>query len=185
MVRRTRPGISRFRVRSFHSHPGMTAVVGVALHSIANLHVAAVALAGAALRQCPVLEVAAARDRPAAKRVANDLAGDLRPARAGLGLRPFAHRTIWARVGLMPCGWRFRAPLFAFIVTIEERALRADDFAAAVAVGLEAVLADQRTDPRRLQLDRIERIDACKLDVEFGFGIVVEQGHPALGRSTP
>jgi hypothetical protein len=36
----------------------------------------------------------------------------------------------------------FRTPLLAFIVVIEERAFRADDLAAGVAVGLEAVLAD-------------------------------------------
>ena len=41
-----------------------------------------------------------------------------------------------------------RAPPLAFIVVIEERTLAADDPAAAVAVGLIAVLADQRTDPR-------------------------------------
>src|SRR5258707_5771210 len=29
MVRRTRPGISRFRVRSFHSRPGMTVSIGL------------------------------------------------------------------------------------------------------------------------------------------------------------
>src|SRR6266566_1455574 len=54
------------------------------------------------------------------------------------------------------------APLLAFIVVIEGRALRADDPAATVAIGLEAVLADQRTDPRRLELDRVERVGACK-----------------------
>src|SRR5512132_2874663 len=70
---------------------------------------------------------------------------------------------------------RFRAPLLAFIVVIEERALRTDDPAAAVAIGLEAVLADQRTDPRRLELDRVERVGACKLDIEPGSSMPVEQ----------
>src|SRR5258707_15416585 len=63
------------------------------------------------------------------------------------------------------------APLLAFIVVIEERTLRADDPAAAVAIGLEAVLADQRADPRRLELDRVERVGACELDVEPGSGM--------------
>src|SRR5260370_11894216 len=47
------------------------------------------------------------------------------------------------------------APLLAFIVVIEDRAFGADDPAATVAIGFEAVLANQRTDPRRLELDRL------------------------------
>src|SRR5258705_6134357 len=77
------------------------------------------------------------------------------------------------------------APLLAFIVVIEERALRADDPAAAVAIGLEAVLADQWTDPRRLELDRVERVGACELDVEPGAGMPVEQRQRALRRRAP
>src|ERR1700688_5087205 len=77
------------------------------------------------------------------------------------------------------------APLLAFIVVIEERALRADDPAATVAIGLKAVLADQRTDPRWLELDRVERVGACKLDVELGSGMQVEQRHRALRCRVP
>src|ERR1700761_8924578 len=44
-------------------------------------------------------------------------------------------------------------PLLAFVVVIEERSFRADDLAAVFAIGPEAVLADQRTDPRRFLLD--------------------------------
>src|SRR5712664_3535300 len=51
--------------------------------------------------------------------------------------------------------------------------------------GREAVLANQGTDPRRLQLDRIQRIDACNLDVEFRLGIAVEQRHRTLRRRVP
>ena len=80
---------------------------------------------------------------------------------------------------------RFRAPLLAFIVVVEERALGADDLAAVVAVGLEAVLADQRADPRRLQLDRIERVEAGQLDVEFGSGVAVEQRQRTLRGRVP
>src|SRR6478672_7410846 len=76
-------------------------------------------------------------------------------------------------------------PLLAFIVVIEQRALRADDPAAAVAFGLVAVLADQRTDPRRLELDRVERVGAGKLDVEPGSGMPVEQRHRALRGRVP
>src|SRR5438094_5415904 len=82
-------------------------------------------------------------------------------------------------------GRRFRAPLLAVIVVIEERALRADDPAAAVAIGLEAVLADQRTDPRRLELDRVERVGACELDVEPGSRMSVEQRQRALRCRVP
>src|SRR6266581_7955126 len=87
----------------------------------------------------------------------------------------------------MPGVWTrgFRAPLFAFVVVIEDRALPANDFAAMIAVGLEAVLTDQRTDPRRLQLDRIQRIDACNFDVEFRFGTPIEQRHRTLRRRVP
>src|SRR4029453_5388287 len=77
------------------------------------------------------------------------------------------------------------APLLAFIVVIEERALRADDPAAAVAIGLEAALANHRTDPRRLELDRAERVGACELDVEPGSGMPVEQRQRALRRRVP
>src|SRR5258708_8270368 len=77
------------------------------------------------------------------------------------------------------------APLLAFIVVIEDRALRADDPAATVAVGLEAVLADQRPDPRRLELDPLERVGACELDVEPGSAIPVEQPQQPLPPSVP
>src|ERR1700686_3506259 len=82
-------------------------------------------------------------------------------------------------------GRRFPAPLLAFIVVIKERALGADDFAAAIAVGLEAVLTDQRTDPRRLELDGVKRVGACKLDVEFGSGMPVEQRQRTLRDRIP
>jgi hypothetical protein len=81
-------------------------------------------------------------DRPAAAAAADDLARCVRLRRASLGARPFPNRTIAPLVGLAPCGRPFRTPLLAFIVVIEERAFRADDLAAGVAVGLEAVLAD-------------------------------------------
>src|ERR1700730_8697223 len=82
-------------------------------------------------------------------------------------------------------GWRFLAPLLAFIVVIEEGALGADDLAAAVAVGLEALLADQRTDPRRLELDGVERVGACQLDLELGSAIPVEQRPVSSRRRIP
>src|SRR5260370_6063898 len=77
------------------------------------------------------------------------------------------------------------APLLAFIVIAQERAFGAGDLAAAVAIGLETVFADQRADPRRLQLDRIERIGAGQPGVEFGLGIAVEQRERTLRRGIP
>ncbi len=77
------------------------------------------------------------------------------------------------------------AALLAFIVVVEERALGAADLAAAVAIGLEAVLADQRADPRRFLLDRIERVDAGHLGVELGPGIAVEQRQRTLRAGIP
>ena len=82
----------------------------------------------------------------------------------------------------------FRLPefaLLALIVVVKERARGAGDLRAAVTIGLEAVFADQRADPRRLQLDRIERIGARQLDVEFGSGIAVEQRHRTLRGRVP
>src|SRR6202030_1674658 len=68
---------------------------------------------------------------------------------------------------------------------VGDRTFGADDLAAVVAVSLEAVLADQRAYPRRLQLDRIERVEARQLDVEFGYGVLVEQRQRALRRHVP
>src|SRR5258707_533724 len=82
-------------------------------------------------------------------------------------------------------GDRLRPALLAFIVVIEDRAFGADDPAATVAIGFEAVLANQRTDPRRLELDRVERVGACELDVEPGSGMPVEQRQRALRRRVP
>src|SRR5438874_5613542 len=168
-----------------HSWLWVPAFAGTTTRSPANLHVAAAAFNRPALRGRPELKMASPLDRAAAAGVADDLARCLRPRAAGLGPRPLANRAIGAVVVIAFCGRRFRAPLLAFIVVIEERALRADDPAAAVAIGLEAVLADQRTDPRRLELDRIERVGACKLDVEPGSGMPVEQRHRALRRRVP
>ena len=98
---------------------------------------------------------------------------------------PFAIRAIRAPVVIRPGGRRFRTPLLALIVVIDERSLGADDSAAAVAIGLETVVAYQRADPRRLQLDSVERMGARQLDVEFGSGMPVEQRHRALRGRVP
>src|ERR1700682_707623 len=77
------------------------------------------------------------------------------------------------------------APLLAFIVVVQERALAAGDLAAAVAIGLKTVLADQRTDPRRFQLDRVERVEIGNFGVELGSGVAVEQRQRALRGGVP
>jgi hypothetical protein len=117
--------------------------------SIADLDVAAAAQAAAALLGRPEFQVASPIDRPAQMIVANDLAGCLALGRLGpvlrcpgRGVAAFALRN--RRFG------RLAAALDAFVVVIENRAFGADDLAALVAVSLEAVLADQRADPRRL-----------------------------------
>src|SRR5216683_4050381 len=73
------------------------------------------------------------------------------PDNSLLGLRILP--CFWHRPCFRPVALRHRrlaAPLLAFIVVVEERALGADDPGATVAVGLETVLADQGTDARRL-----------------------------------
>src|SRR2546423_9139430 len=107
-------------------------------------------------------DVAAGPDRPATGPVAKDLArsapacGRARLGQAGFGqgLRPFPNRTIPNRtiraiVGIALGHRLVGAALLAFIVVVEHRALGAGDPCAAITIGLEAVLADQRTDPRR------------------------------------
>src|SRR5690349_7235431 len=120
--------------------------------------------------------MAAARDRTAAAVVADDLACGLR---FGLMIRPCGapvapfepaggRRVLAARDRLFP------APLLTLIVVIEERAIGTHDLAAMVAIGLGAMFADQGTNPRRLQLDGVERIETRGLGIQFGPGMTVE-----------
>src|SRR5260370_42065824 len=97
-----------------------------------------------------------------------------RPGTNPLGFRPVAFD-----------GRLLLAPLLACIIIVQERPLATGDLAAAVAIGLEAVLADQRADPRRLQLDRIEPIGAGDPGIKFGLGIAVEQRERTLRRGVP
>jgi hypothetical protein len=53
--------------------------------------------------------------------------------------------------------------------------MRAADLDAAIALGALPFCANERTYPILLAPDRIERIEAGELDVEFGVGIPVEQ----------
>ena len=112
------------------------------LASSANLHVTATAFIRAALRGRSELKMTSLLDRAAAAAIADDLARCVRLRRASLGARPFPSRAMGPLDWLAPCDRPFRTPLLAFIVLIEERALRADDLAAVVAIGPEAVLAD-------------------------------------------
>src|ERR1700681_2887313 len=171
--------------RHRHNQTPTSPAESCVIHLLANLHITAAALIGPALGGRSELKMTSSIDRAAAAAIANDLARCLRLARAGLRPGPLPSCAIGAAVGLALCGRRFRAPLLAFIVVVEERALGADDPAAAVAVGLEAVLADQRTDPRWFELDRVKRIETCKLDIEFGSGVPVEQRQRALRRCVP
>src|SRR5216683_265028 len=179
---------------------------------VANLDIAAAALAGTALRKGAVFKMAAAPHRSTTTRIADDLSRTgcrgLRPPGGQVGATPDViarptRRTLGAietirtksavraigtvaPVALVALGdWRLAAPLLAFIIVVEERALGTDDPGATVAVGLETVLADQGTDTRRLLLDGVERIVACRLGVELGLGIAVEQRQRALRRRVP
>src|SRR4051794_5206038 len=82
------------------------------------------------------------------------------------------------------CSRRLGGPggtlLLALVVVVERIAITADDPGALVAVGLEAVLANQRTDARLFRLDRVECIGARHLHVELGAGITVELRQRAL-----
>src|SRR5882757_10919430 len=77
------------------------------------------------------------------------------------------------------------AALLALIIVIEQRAGGAGDLGATLAIGLVAVLADHRADPRRLQLDRVKRVGRGQLGVEPGLGIAVEQGERTLRSRIP
>src|SRR5712692_1573162 len=168
----------------------MTATIGAPpkLTSSTNLYVTAAALTRPALRQRSVFKVTSWSDRPATAAIAHDLARCMWPGHAGLRHEPLPNRAIGAIVTIVailtvaPGRRCFRAPLFAFIVVIEERALPADDFATAVAIGLEAVLADHRTDARRLELDRVKRIDTRNLDIESRLGVTVETAPSSAAR---
>src|SRR5216683_89253 len=130
--------------------------------SSADLNAADAALPESALRGGPELKTASpVVGRAAAVAVADDLAQCVQPRL--FGARPFPSRAIAPHVELAPRGMRLRASLLAFIVVVEERAFGAGDLAAVVAVGLESVFAGERADPRRLELDGIERIETCNL----------------------
>src|SRR5262249_39800957 len=88
-------------------------------------------------------------------------------------------------IAVLALDGRLAALLLALIVGIHEGALGTDDLRAVVAVGLEAVVADQRADPRRLLLDRIQRIGVDRLDVELRAGTAVELGQRTLRGLVP
>src|SRR3954466_16126587 len=99
-------------------------------------------------------DVAAGPDLPATALVANDLAGSAATCgcawpgrdRPGRHLRPLPNRTLGTHRAIILFAARDRLPgaaLLAFIVVVEHRAFGAGDPCAAVAIGLEATLADQ------------------------------------------
>src|SRR5712692_2729420 len=140
----------------------MTATIGAPpkLTSSTNLYVTAAALTRPALRQRSVFKVTSWSDRPATAAIAHDLARCMWPGHAGLRHGPLPNRAIGAIVTIVailtvaPGRRCFRAPLFAFIVVIEERALPADDFATAVAIGIGGETADAT----QLDLNRFGQI---------------------------
>ena len=114
--------------------------------------------------------MASACDRVTARLIANDLPRTLRLGRTGLGPRSFPNGTIV----VIALDRRFsRTPRLAFIVVVEERSLGAGDSAATIAIDLEAMLADQRTDTPRSEPDGLERIEIWEF--QFGAGVLIEQ----------
>src|ERR1700757_718624 len=118
--------------------------------------------------------MATAFDRAAEQVVAIDLTTATRGAACGGRgpcLRTLPGRAILLLAIITLGGARgLTALLLAFIVVVQHIAVAAHDPGALVAIGLEAVLADQRTDTRGLGLDRIERVGACDLHVKPGAG---------------
>ena len=75
--------------------------------------------------------------------------------------------------------------LLAFIAVIQKVTRSAGNLDTVIAVALEARSANQRTNPRRLELDRIERIGARGLGIELGAGALIEQLKRAPRRRIP
>jgi hypothetical protein len=113
-------------------------------------------------------DATAALNRAANVRVANDLARSsgrtANPGHAGLGLELRTYRALTLpRTSLSREATGFLARRFSHSLS----SLRNEPSAQTIllqrfAVGLEAVLTDQRADPRRFQLDRVERIEASR-----------------------
>lgn len=138
-------GQRRFVIFRISSRNGLT--------SIANLHVAPASLSGAALCGRSEFNATSTFDRAAATTVAHDLPrclrlsrGSLRFSRADAGARSTS-----AMRGFVRIATSSRCPpaaLLAFIVIVKERALGADDPAAAFANRLEALFADKGANAR-------------------------------------
>jgi hypothetical protein len=67
-----------------------------------------------------------------------------------------------------------RLAFFAFVVVIKEIARRTGNLDTAIAVSSEAGSANQGTNSRRFELDRVKRIGARCFGVELGAGVPVE-----------
>src|SRR3954447_22949162 len=100
-----------------------------------------------------------------------------RPLLRGLSLRLLAGR----RRRLLARRRRLVALLFALIVVVQEGVRAAGYFHTALTVGLEAMLANQRANPRGLAPDRIQHVEARHLHIEFCPGVPVEQFQRTAG----
>jgi len=70
---------------------------------------------------------------------------------------------------------RCHSSFFALVVIIDERARAAIDFDTSLAIGAEAMIADEWANTRRFTLYRVERIDARYLYIELHPGVFVEE----------
>ena len=111
-------------------------------------------------------------DRPAAPRIAKDLPRCLRLCRRRL--RPGALRSAALRFFTL-CGRFFGFDLLAGVIVADLVSRAAGDFRTPVAIRLEAVIANQRADPVRLSLDRVQGVDAGGLHLQLHAGVLVEQ----------
>jgi hypothetical protein len=83
------------------------------------------------------------------------------------------------------CGRLFPFNLFACVIITDFVTCATRNLGAKIAIGLEAVLADQRTYAPGLCLDGIERIETRDLHIEFHAGVLVEQIKRPLRRRIP
>jgi len=122
-------------------------------------------------------------NRPAASTVADHLSA---PLRYGFGRLPtllpgvFSCRRLVARRNGLPA-----IRLLAFILGIDAIIGTAVDLYADFAIRLEAVLADQRTDPTGLGFDSVQDVEGRELGFKLCSSVLVEGQQRPLGRRIP
>jgi hypothetical protein len=70
---------------------------------------------------------------------------------------------------------RCHSLLLALVVIIDEQACAAAHFRTSLAISPEPVIADQRANTRQLTFDRIKRVNAGDLHIEFQARVLVKK----------